>query len=328
LLRPAVGAASLLALTLGVGLCIIWSSPREPTNEPSERASPQVRSPFNGFDLTRATVPVSMILSGGPDRDGIPAIDRPRFVTPETADYLRTDDVVISLTLDGVTRAYPLRILVWHEIVNDVLGKHPVAVTYCPLCGTAMVFRRELKGRTLSFGVSGLLYQSDVLLYDRETESLWSQLAMSAVSGEYGGTPMEWLVSQQLTWSEWKRQFPEGWVLSTRTGAHRDYSVAPYRDYEASPEPLFPIAVQRRELASKDWIVGVILDGVARAYPLKSLAAGRTFQDQSKALELIWAGDSQRIEVRQMATGQPIPSVLAYWFAWQAFYPNTEIWNP
>jgi len=236
--------------------------------------------------------------------------------------------MVISLSVEGITRAYPLRILVWHEIVNDVVGRQPVAVTYCPLCGTAMVFSRELPGATLSFGVSGLLYQSDVLLYDRETESLWSQLAMKAISGVHGGTPLKWLASEHLTWREWRQRFPAGQVLSTQTGARRDYTATPYRDYEASLEPLFPVPAQRPEIPPRDWVLGVISNGMAKAYPLRSLVPGRTIRDPVTALELGIPLGSQGIEVREMETGALVPSVRAYWFAWQAFYPDTEIWQP
>lgn len=145
------------------------------------------REPFNGFDVSHSSVPIAEILAGGPGRDGIPAIDRPRFVMPEQALFLNDDDQVLSVTIDGETRAYPLRILVWHEIVNDKIGTTPIAVTYCPLCGTGMVFSREVDAREVDFGVSGLLYQSDMLMYDRQTESLWSQLEMKAIAGRKVG---------------------------------------------------------------------------------------------------------------------------------------------
>lgn len=327
-LLPALWVSALLAVTLGGAILFIKSEPA-PTSDIESPSADNVRTRgLNGFDLTRATVPVSMILSGGPDRDGIPALDHPNFVAADQGSYLRPDDVVISLTLGGVTRAYPLRILVWHEAVNDVVGGQAVVVTYCPLCGSAMAFGRELTGRTLSFGISGLLYQSDVLLYDRETESLWSQMAMKAVSGEFAGTPLEWLVSEHLSWGEWKQRYPAGEVLSAKTGFERDYSHSPYRDYETSAAVLFPVPVHRPDLAPKDWIVGVVLDGVPRAYPLDLMEAGQSIHDTPAGLEINRLPNSPVIEVRHLPTGRPIPSVRAYWFAWQAFYPGTTIWNP
>ena len=137
----------------------------------------------NGFDLSKVTVPAAEILPGGPPPDGIPAIDHPQFVKPGEVNFLRDDDRVLSVKIDEEVRAYPLRILVWHEIVNDQIGDRPIVVTYCPLAGSGLVFDRQVKGRKLSFRVSGLLYQSDLVMYDRERESLWPQVAMKAVSG-------------------------------------------------------------------------------------------------------------------------------------------------
>jgi len=139
----------------------------------------------NGFDLSNALVPVEEIHAGGPPRDGIPSIDEPRFQPAGEIRFLSDSDLVFGVGEGRDRRAYPLRILVWHELVNDVVGGRPLVISYCPLCGTAMAFDRRVRGRTLTFGVSGLLYQSDVLMYDRETESLWTQLGMEGVSGSF-----------------------------------------------------------------------------------------------------------------------------------------------
>ncbi|MEQ2007327.1 MAG: DUF3179 domain-containing protein [Limisphaerales bacterium] len=282
----------------------------------------------NGFGLGNATIPREQILSGGPPRDGIPAIDRPRFIAPARAGFLSDDDVVVSMTVNGVTRAYPLRILVWHEIVNDELGGTAVAVTFCPLCGTAMVFDRRVGERVLSFGVSGLLYQSDGLMYDRQTESLWSQLKMEAVSGAQVRTRLNLLVSEHLTWAAWRQRHPDGEVLSTETGFARDYENLPYAGYEHEPETIFPVPTRRKELPNKAWVLGVVVDGQAIAFPVAQLPEARSASTE-------FAG--QRLEVLYRATtrhpsvtldGQPAPHVLAYWFAWQAFYPETRLWQP
>ncbi len=146
---------------------------------------------INGFKLSGLRIARDAIKSGGPPRDGIPSIDQPKFIAPEKADFMKDDDLVLSFTEGKTTRAYPLRVLVGHEIVNETIAGRPILVTYCPLCGTAMIFERKVKGEVRSFGVSGLLYQSDVLMYDRESESLWSQLKMESVSGPLSGTPLE-----------------------------------------------------------------------------------------------------------------------------------------
>ncbi len=295
----------------------------------SVEAAPQ-RGSFNGFNVSNATIPTSEILSGGPGRDGIPSIDRPKFVRPNAANFMLPDDLVVSITIGHKTRAYPLRILVWHEIVNDELGGQPIAVTYCPLCGTAMVFDRRVGSHTLSFGVSGLLYHSDVLMYDRQTESLWSQLGTKAISGPLVNTELQWLPSEHLTWAAWKKKYPDGEVLSTHTGFSRNYAATPYAAYAQSPGTMFPVPIHRTELPKKEWIVGVLVDGKPRAYPLNRLPPDQPVRDQisSAALEITFHSVSQWVEVRRADSGELVPSVKVYWFAWQAFYPHTELWQP
>jgi Protein of unknown function (DUF3179) len=282
----------------------------------------------NGFDLSNATIPVSEILGGGPPRDGIPAIDAPKFIRPDTAAFMRDDDIVLSLTRGGTTRAYPLRVLVWHEIVNDTIGGEPVAVTYCPLCGTGMVFDRTIGGKVRSFGVSGLLFQSDVLMYDRQSESLWSQLKMESVSGPEAGKKLRWLPGEQLTWKAWKAKHPDGEVLSTDTGHRRNYDGTAYASYFASDATMFPVPQARKEFANKTWVLGVLVGGKAKAYPVDQLPDGRAVKDTvgGQPVTVTFYHAERRPEVRD-TRGEPVPAVMVFWFAWQAFYPDTEIWK-
>lgn len=284
----------------------------------------------NGFDLSNATVPVSDILSGGPPRDGIPSIDRPKFETAAQADWLQDDDLVFGISIGDDQRAYPLRILVWHEIVNDVVGGQPVAITYCPLCGTAMAFDRQFGGKTLTFGVSGLLYQSDVLMYDRQTESLWSQLAIKSVSGTHAGTALRWLPGDLMTWKAWKEAHPDSTLLSRETGFSRNYSRMPYQGYEERPGTLFPVPRHRDELGNKEWVLGIIVDGKAIALPIKKLAAldGKpaVIQTGMSQVEVRYDPERRQATVQEMG-GSILPSVQVYWFAWQAFYPGTVLWE-
>lgn len=284
---------------------------------------------MNGFDLDGALVPVDEIRSGGPPRDGIPSIDRPKFVEPAAARYLRPDDLVVSVAVGSETRAYPLRILVWHEIVNDTIGDKPIAVTYCPLCGTAMVFDRRYGERVLTFGVSGLLYQSDVLMYDRETESLWSQLGLKSVAGRFKGRTLTWLPSEHMTWQAWREKYPEGRVLSTETGHRRDYGRTPYDGYEATERTLFPVPRNRSDLRNKEWIAGVIVDGTSKAYRLRSMPKGEWLDDSigDVPVRVLYDPATRDFRAENRETGDLIPSVQAYWFAWQAFYPETALWN-
>jgi hypothetical protein len=281
-----------------------------------------------GFKLDNTTIPVAEIRAGGPPRDGIPSIDRPKFVPAAQVRFLAADDLVVSFTHLGETRAYPLRILVWHEIVNDRIGDLAINVSYCPLCGSAMVFDRTIDGRTLEFGVSGLLYQSDVLMYDRQTESLWSQLEMAAVSGPQVGRKLHLLPAQHLTWSAWKKEHPDGLVLSTDTGHDRDYNRQPYDSYEKSPRLMFPVNSNRTDLPTKAWIVGVVVNGVARAYPRDQLPDGQVVEDTvgGTPLRIRYNRANSEVAITDL-NGTPVPHTPAYWFAWQAFHPATTVWT-
>ncbi len=284
---------------------------------------------MNGFDVSKTSVPKAQILRGGPPRDGIPSIDFPKFIPAEKVTYLRDDDVILGLTHQGQARAYPLRILVWHEIVNDHFGDRPIAVTYCPLCGTAMVFASDVDGQRLSFGVSGLLYQSDVLMYDRQTESLWTQIGHTAISGQYQGKKLEWVASQQMTWQAWREQYPDTLVLSLETGYNRNYWADAYRSYTNSEQTMFPVDQHRDELKPKAWVVGVIIDGQAKAYDLTRLPQGQVVEDKigRTSIRVQYHRDAKRALVTT-ANGKIVPSVMVYWFAWQAFYPETQFWVP
>ena len=286
-------------------------------------------SDYLGFDVRNALVPAAEILRGGPPRDGIPAIDRPEFIDPSRADHMHDSDLVLSLAVEKETRAYPLRILVWHEIVNDTIGGRPVAVTYCPLCGTAMVFDRRYNGRELTFGVSGLLYQSDVLMYDRQTESLWSQLGLKAVAGKMAGQELAWLPAEHLTWKAWRLKYPDGRVLSTRTGHDRDYQNLPYGNYGNSPRIMFPVPQTRTELPVKEWIAGVVVNGQARAYRLAALPRNTVIRDEIAGvlLRLTYVPETRNLTVTREDNGAAVPFTYAYWFAWQAFYPATTLWK-
>lgn len=287
---------------------------------------------YNGFDVSNALIPKDQIFSGGPGKDGIPAISNPKFVAARDVDYLSDADKVVGVVQGDVARAYPLRIIVWHEIINDVVDGKPLAITYCPLCGTCMVFDREIDGKTLSFGVSGLLYQSDVLMYDRQTDSLWSQLMMKSVAGKNAGTKLKWLPSEEMTWGAWKERYPDSEVLSTDTGYRRSYDGKAYASYFNSDRVMFPVPHTRRELRNKEWVVGVIVDGIAKAYPLSKLE----YLGDAKIHDII--GDTKVVvtydaarkwpKVKDAESGEDIPSVSVYWFAWQAFYPTTELYTP
>jgi len=281
---------------------------------------------INGFDLNHLIIDQSEVFSGGPGRDGIPSIDHPKFIAPAEVNFLHDDDMVISFTQGDVTKAYPIRILIWHEIANDTINGKPITVTYCPLCGSGMVFDRVIDGKTKSFGVSGLLYRSDVLMYDRESMSLWSQLGMKGVSKEAIGKKLDWLPSEHLIWSAWRQKYPNGSVLSTDTGYNRQYASQAYERYFASKNVMFPVPKFRDELEDKSKVIGIIIDGIAKAYPLKLLKQKLVINDivAKKDIHIIYDTKTKLVTITDK-TNTVIPSVEAYWFAWQGFYPTTLI---
>lgn len=285
----------------------------------------------NGFRLENVQIPKSEIISGGPPRDGIPAILDPKFVSQTLADsYMETDDIVLSVTHEGTTRAYPFRIMNWHEIVNDQIGDFKFAATYCPLCGTAMVFDRVVNGRELTFGVSGLLYRDNVLMYDHQTESLWNQLALQAQTGIMFKTPLKWVPSQQLRYGKWKERFPDGKVLSTDTGFSRDYNRDPYTWVPGTDGTLSDVPIFRDDLPIKAWIFGILIDGKARAYPLDVLESQSSFTDTFEGvnLEVSYNMAARELTITRADTGEVVPAVQSFWFAWQGFYPDTTLFQP
>ena len=282
----------------------------------------------NGFDVSNALIDVNEIFHGGPPKDGIPAIDHPKFIAVSKVDYLKEDDIVIGVVRGDKQRAYPLRILVWHEIVNDTFDKKALAITYCPLCGTAMVFEREINDEVKTFGVSGLLYQSDVLMYDRQSQSLWSQLAMKAISGKDVNTPLKWIASEHLTWRAWREKYPDSLILSTDTGFRRHYQQQAYAAYFASDKTMFPVKKTRQELSNKEKVLGVIVEGQAKAYPLNKLPDNQPVHDTIGTKQVVIHYDRKTHFPRfTSAAGEDIPAVVVFWFAWQAFYPQTKLWD-
>lgn len=284
----------------------------------------------NGFDLSGSLIPVDEILPGGPPRDGIPALKNPRFEAVADVDWLAPGDRLIALEIDGVTKAYPIRIMNWHEVVNDLVGQEPVAVTYCPLCGTGMVFDPHVADGILEFGVSGLLYNSDVLMYDRESESLWSQIERQAVTGARRGTKLELVPATHTTWGRWSEENPDGLVLSRDTGHRRDYDKDPYLSYASTPGTMFPVSSEDDRLAGKEMVLGIEHAEAAIAFPLASLAGLpmpiRTAVGEREILVYYFA-DSETAFATSLK-GEQIPATLAFWFAWSAFHPETVVWEP
>ncbi len=282
-----------------------------------------------GFDFSKHSIPLDEILSGGPEKDGIPAILKPKFMPADRADFLKNDDRVLAFESNGEAKAYPIKILNWHEIVNDAIGGRPILITYCPLCGTGMAFDPVIEGKHYTFGVSGLLYKSDVLMYDHQTESLWSQIQQEAVTGPLTGTRLRLLPLVHTTWQAWRAERPKTQVLSTDTGFRRDYTRDPYESYARSDRLMFPVGKGDDRLQPKAWVLGIELDGIARAYPFSELERGPEFFTDvigSKRVVLSYDRPSRTARIQDQG-GQDLPAVVAYWFAWAAFHPKTEVYR-
>lgn len=287
------------------------------------------RGALNGFDVSNASIPVSAIERGGPPKDGIPAIDKPVFV-PAGRAKLAARDRVLGVNLNGVARAYPVLILNWHEVVNDRFGDRSVIVTYCPLCGTGMAFDGGAGPSALSFGVSGLLYNSDVLLYDRGTESLWSQIMSTAISGPAKGTRLAAVPLTHTTWADWRRRHPDTMVLSTDTGHVRDYGRDPYAGYERIQRLMFDVQHRDDRFPLKEWVLGIEVGGARKAYPFSVLAravdAEGLLSDRvgGQAVRIRFDEDNGTAEAFD-SDGRSLAGTMAFWFAWVAFHPETEV---
>ena len=284
----------------------------------------------NGFDLANSTIPVAKILSGGPPRDGIPSIDNPVFLSADKADYLKPEDRVLGIDFEGETKAYPIRILNWHEIVNDEINGQAIAVTFCPLCGSGIVYKAVIDGKPHKFGVSGLLYNSDVLLYDRETETLWSQILSKGISGKLVDKKLEVIPSSHTSWQAWKEKHPETKVLSNKTGFTRDYLRSPYGTYDSDVSIYFPLEFKSKKYHPKERVLGISLKGQYKVYPFAELAKipGSRLNDifAAEQFTVEFDADNRDGQIKD-SSGKILPSVNTFWFAWYAFHPDTLIYK-
>jgi hypothetical protein len=280
----------------------------------------------NGFLLEPASIPIAEILAGGPSRDGIPALDRPATLTQGQADW-GDDELVLGIEVGGQARAYPVAVLNWHELVNDTLGGVPILVSFCPLCGTGLVFDRRNGSEVRTFGVSGLLYRSDLLMYDRKTESLWSQISAKAVSGASLGQRLRLLRSRMEKWGHWRREHPETTVLSRATGYRRNYGRSPYAGYSESRKLFFPTAIDRR-YHPKMQTLGLRVPGEgSRAYPASELLRTDGWVEerfQGRAVRVSYDRDQRIFAVEAPSD---VEVVEGFWFAWAAFHPETSVYT-
>jgi uncharacterized protein DUF3179 len=282
----------------------------------------------NGFDLRNSEINTDLIKQGGPPKDGIPALTNPDFLSANKVNYLQNKDAVIGVSVNGEHRAYPLKIMNYHEIVNDEVGGEAIVISYCPLCGSALVFSAMFDKQKLEFGVSGLLYNSDVLMYDKQTNSLWSQLMMQAITGQMQGEKLSFITAEQTTWGSWQAQHPTTRVLSDKTGYTRDYKRNPYAGYSTTPTLYFPVTQYSEVLPAKERVLGVEVDGKFKAYPYSALAkTGKTFIDRFNGVDYTINFDADNKSAKIEDASKPLIYLTTFWFAWYAFHPATEIYK-
>ncbi len=339
--------------------------------------------PFAGFDAFKARALIAIdpgfvsfvyprvkheirleeIVWGGVLKDGIPSLDNPELIAPEKATYLTEDELVFGVEINGDARAYPLRILDWHEMFNDVIGGVPVALAYCTLCGSGILFETEVEGREkpLVFGSSGLLYRSNKLMFDRETNSLWNQFTGRPVVGELTGSGIELKIRPVTitSWRQWHKRHPKTKVLSLNTGHQRPYEPGlPYGEYFASPDLMFPVLTADKRLKPKDFVFALRDGAHEKAWPVAFFTDRHVINDRIGDLPVVLIGDAATRTVRAYASeglqftakdGKLISGVqtwtetetaltnasgkslrrlsghIAYWFAWSGYKPNAEL---
>ena len=288
-----------------------------PTFLPDEPPPARAASEFK-TDFSKHSVSYSEILSGGPPKDGIPALKDPQFVSVSEADaWLKPKEPVILVEVQGEAKAYPIQILIWHEIANDTVGGEPLVVTFCPLCNTAIAFKRTVNGKVLDFGTTGRLRYSNLIMYDRQTETWWQQATGEAIAGELTGTQLEFFPATILSWQDFKTSFPEGKVLSRETGYLRDYGENPYVGYDDVNNPPFlyegpPTPDQLPPVAR---VLTIDLNGEAVAYPYETLDKLGVVNDTvgGEEIVVIWqAGTVSPLDSATTGSGRDVGTAAAF----------------
>ena len=304
---------------------------------------------------------------GGVRKDGIPALTNPRLLPVAAASYLKPSDLVFGVAINGDVRAYPLRIMDWHEMFNEVIGGVPVSLAYCTLCGSGILFETSVEGQPqpFVFGSSGFLYRSNKLMYDTATHSLWNQFTGRPVVGPLTGSGIVLRTRPVVisSWTDWRARHPGTKVLALETGHRRDYSTgAAYGRYFASPELMFPTNVDQSKLKQKDYVFALRSSGAEKAWPLKLFEGGAVINDRAGVLDLVLIGDAATRTVRayrsegltfekgatadQVKRGEEIwrvteealvgperslsrlPGHVAYWFAWSGYFGREGEFGP
>ncbi|WP_248724276.1 DUF3179 domain-containing protein [Seonamhaeicola sp. ML3] len=314
-------------------------------------------------------IPINEVRDGGPGKDGIPSIDDPKFTNANNVDFLNDDDLVIGIFQNGIARAYPHVVMDWHEVTNDEINGAFFTLNYCPLTGTAFAWESVSKNARTTFGVSGLLYNANLIMYDRNTDSNWSQLGLECVNGELIGDQPKLYNVIETNWATWKTLYHDSQVLNTNTGFSRSYGISPYGDYAVNNERfIFRPAITNPALPNKQRVYTIIDDDKAKVYQFSDFENGKVIRDNFNGNDYLIVGNSNVINAfkldpntsnhnfsysfnnsevffsddngnsysifgnvvsnsRNGISFEPVKSVMSYWFAIAAFYPNPEIYE-
>ncbi len=286
-------------------------------------------------DFSKHSVSFDEILSGSPPKDGIPPVDNPKFISVGDEKELVETDPVIGLIVNGEAKAYPLRILIWHEIVNDTIGGVPVSVTFCPLCNTAVVYDRRLDGKILDFGTTGKLRNSDLVMYDRQTESWWQQFLGKGIIGEMTGKTLKALPARLESWSKFKARAPKGLVQVPNHKSMRRYGANPYAGYDSLPQPFLysgempkDVPPLSRVISTQDRSQGWSIDLLKKKKEIR-LSDGlilRWEPGQNSALDSTFIAEGADVgNVTAQRNGKDIPYFVDFAFAFHAFFPKATI---
>jgi hypothetical protein len=307
--------AVMLAAVLGVTLAACGRDVITATNDragPSREGAAAAPAPL---------VDPNDIIPGGPPPDGIPPIDDPTFLVPADVGFLSDREPVLAVEVGGEAKAYPLQILTWHEIVNDSLGGVPISVTYCPLCNTGIAFERPtIDGKLLDFGTSGKLYHSNLVMYDRQTETYWAQATGEAIVGELVGEELTFVPARILSWGDWRAEHPDGRVLSRDTGHQRPYGENPYEGYDVTDRPFAFRDEPDDRLPATARVLGIARAGDVVAFPYEVVSAdavnGSAVVESKVAGERVvvfWkAGTASALDTRDISQGRDVGAIAAY----------------
>ncbi|QQG45126.1 MAG: DUF3179 domain-containing protein [Candidatus Sungiibacteriota bacterium] len=285
-------------------------------------------------DGVKHSIPLNEIISGGPPKDGIPSVDNPKFMAVSEANgWLKDAEPGLAFSRGNTHRFYPYQILVWHEIVNDSIEGERILVTYCPLCLSGFVFDPVVKGERVEFGTSGKLWKSNLVMYDRKTDSLWSQILGEAIVGEMTGIKLKLLESDLLRYGDWKKKFPQGQVMSRDTGATRFYGSSPYGDYFSPVDFAIGLTGSRdARLSPEAFIFGIVINEKAKAYLVDAVKSKGEVEDDFQGVKIILRHDKE-LDVVRMFKKTPdgreerINPFSAFWFSWSAVHPATDLYK-